>query len=861
MVTSGFSGLGYQIIWTQQSALWLGHEAAAVLAVVCAFFFGLTLGARFIGRRIAQSRAPARWYAACELVIGGWALALIFLMYPAAELVLRLIGSEPSAAWQWFVAFVAAMLLFLPATCAMGATLPAMERWLTQNQPHLVNIPMLYAANTIGALLGVLGTAFYLIPEFGLATSTTVCAALSILCALASLRIAQALPASPPSVEGSAPSSLSRSRRLCATLFVTGCLGIGYEVVAVRVLSLVAENTVYTFAILLTIYLVGTALGAAIYATLISKRILQSRNHAEEHLSLGAAQTDRLLRLMTAACVVGLVCLSLSLPINKSVIAAFGQSVASALFAETAIAMAAFFIPTLAMGALFSHLSSKAAQTGVDFSTALAVNTAGAAIAPLIFGVVLVPLVGAKAVIFIIAVSYLVLSSGAWRLRRLAVIAASLVAVGAFTPSLRITDIPPDGRLLSYREGALAAVSVVADANNVATLRINNRQQEGSSATLYADARQALLPALLHPGPKRAMFLGLGTGVTASVASDEKSLTVDAIELLPEVVEASREFRRRLADPTQPANSSLNIVVADARRYIRTATPKYDLIVADNFHPARSGSGSLYTREHFSAVRQRLSPDGIFCQWLPLHQLDLPTLRVIVRTFIDVYPNGWAVLSTNSLETPVVGLVGRADDLVFDRNLLAARMTNIDSRRRPAEFGFADEMALFGSFIAGPTAMRHWAAGAPLNTDDHPIVTYLAPRVTYAPDSLPRDRVNTLLAALSVRPDDVLSSSDTQFAARLAAYWTARNRFMDIGRNVQPVADPEKMLSQIREPLLSILRTSPDFRPAYDPLIRLASALWDTDRDRARQLLIDLDRVNPDRADARTVLRELSATR
>ncbi len=88
-------------------------------------------------------------------------------------------------------------------------------------------------------------------------------------------------------------------------------------------------------------------------------------------------------------------------------------------------------------------------------------------------------------------------------------------------------------------------VSVIDDARGVATLHINNRQQEGSSATLLADARQGLLPILLHPAPHRALFLGLGTGVTARSAAEDLNLRVDAVELLPEVIAASARLRRR----------------------------------------------------------------------------------------------------------------------------------------------------------------------------------------------------------------------------------------------------------------------------------------------------------------------------
>jgi spermidine synthase len=86
-------------------------------------------------------------------------------------------------------------------------------------------------------------------------------------------------------------------------------------------------------------------------------------------------------------------------------------------------------------------------------------------------------------------------------------------------------------------------------------------------------------------------------------------------------------------------NPRLHLMPADARRFVRVTRERYDLIVSDNFHPARSGSGSLYTVEHFKAVQDRLAAGGLFCQWLPLHQLDLETLRSIVRTFLTVFPS------------------------------------------------------------------------------------------------------------------------------------------------------------------------------------------------------------------------------
>src|SRR5687767_4678951 len=152
MLASGFAGLGYQIVWTRQSALWLGQEAAAVLAVVAAFFGGLALGAWALGARIERSAQPARWYAACELAIGIWGIALLFALAPASAALLAAGGASPGAMRQWAVAFGGTLLLLLPATVAMGATLPALAGWLAVRERASGAVARLYAANTPGAV-------------------------------------------------------------------------------------------------------------------------------------------------------------------------------------------------------------------------------------------------------------------------------------------------------------------------------------------------------------------------------------------------------------------------------------------------------------------------------------------------------------------------------------------------------------------------------------------------------------------------------------------------------------------------------------------------------------------------------------
>ena len=844
MAASGFAGLGYQIVWTQQCALWLGHESAAVLAVVAAFFGGLAVGAFAAGPRIERSAHPLRWYAACELVIAIWGFVLIQLMAPVSDGLLALTGVQPTPVWQWSAAFGGTFLLLLPATAAMGATLPAMERVTARMRVEGRSIAAHYASNTFGAVIGVLATAFWLVPEFGLARTTGLCIALNLLCAAA------ALISLPQDAQRAQPTSLPVSPALrvaMARLAFTGLLGIGYEVLVVRVLSQVAEDTVYTFAMLLAVYLVGSALGAAAYQRWLARHVDPDK--------LG----NRLLCALAAACLLGTGSLWAAEQVKVFLLEGLGAGMAPAIGAEASLALLAFGLPTLVMGALFSHLSARASACGASFGQSLGANTLGAALAPLLFGVLLTPLLGPKSALLLVAVGYLMLLTRRSWLRPIAWAPVGVaLALMIWAAPLAFVDVPEGGHIVSYQEGVMAAVSVVEDADGVARLRIDNRQQEGSSSTQLVDARQALLPMLLHSSPQRALFLGLGTGMTASSAAADPTLEVDAVELLPEVIAASRHFTRVFGEG-QP-NPRLHVMAADARRYVRATRQHYDVIVSDNFHPARSGSGALYTVEHFQAVRERLAAGGLFCQWLPLHQLDLVTLRSIVQAFLAAYPDGSAILASNSLETPVLGLIGRGSETRFDLERVRARLAGTALPRSPAAFGIEDEFALLGSFVAGPKALARFAGAAAPNTDDHPVVAYRAPRITYAPDSLPRDRLVALLNELSIEPAELLAASaDADTARRLAAYWAARNRFIEAGRDVRPAANVLDMLSQVRQPLLSVLRISPEFRPAYDPLLRMAAALVPSDRAAARALLRELTTLQPERPEAARLIQRLDA--
>ncbi len=854
MGLSGAAALGWQWVWTTQFGAVLGHEALAVLATMAAFFAGLALGALTLGRAIARSARPQRWYAGCEAVMALWGLVLCLagpgLMAHSAAL----IGPEPSPIWHWSVAFVLPGLLLLPATAAMGATLPALERVLRAEMGRhgrsagSSGLGGLYAANTLGAVVGVLLAVFWALPQWGVLRTGLGCAAINASCALLAWAMwRDALPAGP----GRAPLRVAGPplprMGMAGLLFGSGLLGIGYEVLAVRVLSQVTENTVYSQAVLLAVYLLGTAAGAALYPRWRDFFAGRAEGSAD---AADATSLSRWLACLALAVGAGGASLWWAQALCAWPAQRWGAAPWTALAGEALAAALAMTAPTLVMGGLFTHLCLRAQARGWALGRALAVNTAGAALAPLLVGVLLLPALGACATLALLVLGYALLQPlRRWHHASAWAPALAAMALVLWAPPLRFIEQAPGATLVSYRDGVMAAVSVVQDAQGVSRLRINNRAQEGSSASGWLEWRLAQLPLLLHasgagrgvdPVPvenRRALFLGLGTGFTAAAAASDARVQVDAVELLPEVIAAADFFARSPGAP-QPA-TPVRRLAADARRFVQAGDERYDLIVADLFHPARNGAGTLYTVEQFAAVRARLASGGLFCQWLALHQMELGTLRSIVAAFLQVYPQGVAVLASNSLDTPVLGLLARPDAPRFDAQAPAGPLTPDageawQQARRRARLD--DDFGLLGSLLAGPAALRQFAQGAVINTDDRPQVVHAAPWDTYAPQTTPRQRLLGLVKALQPQAADLLTDPASPTAQRLQAYWSARQRYLELGMQVQADSDLALTLTRLQTPLLALLDLSPDFTPARDALSAMAGGLAQRDPERAQRL-------------------------
>ena len=215
------------------------------------------------------------------------------------------------------------------------------------------------------------------------------------------------------------------------------------------------------------------------------------------------------------------------------------------------------------------------------------------------------------------------------------------------------------------------------------------------------------------------------------------------------------------------------------------------------------------------------------------------------------------MLASNSLETPVLGLVGRGDEGRFDAAAIRDRLARGGAARRawPAS-GSKTSSRCWAASSPGRRRLRRFAGETPPPTPTIVRWWRTARRASPTrPTRCPRDRLLALLRELSRSTlrtvgADRCPTPDPAWPRRLAAYWAARDRFIESGRDVRPSPRVQDMLAQVREPLLSVLRISPDFRPAYDPLLSMAAALARSDAAGARTLLTELTRIQPARAEA-----------
>lgn len=703
---SGASALGLEMLWMRSAALVLGSDATTTALVLAWYFTGLAVGSA-LGRH--GTERPIRRYALLEVVVAGgglWSLATFECL--ASDVAQTWLAAD---AWRGAVALAVATL---PATLALGATLPVLGEAMLPLPRLATRGGWLLAINTLGGAAGLALAGFGLPAAIGVRATYGVVVATSLFVGAVAFAAgrAESIHAAP------ARSVAVPDRRLLAVAAVCGALGLGLEVLWTRLFAQVLHNSVYSFTAVALVFVVAYALGAALAAALA--RRATANDVAAGALAAAAASTLGGFWLFVRA-TDGLAYVGMQSGLGEYVLRIAGLA---AITAGPAALAAGLVLPALWTA---TGTNRGVAGTLADLTAA---NTLGGIVGCLGAGFLVMPTIGVRSGMLLAVVGY---AGAALALARpgsrVPLFTYAVVLVAVFADPLRapiVSVVPGVERLVTLHEGANGVTSVVEVRDNL-QLRVDNYYVLGGSEAVANERRMGLVPLLLHPDPERVLFVGLATGITASAAPALEVPDTTVVELIPEVAESAREhfgpWNGNLLDRTD-----VHLVVEDGRRFLQARPGTYDVVVSDLFIPWHAGTSSLYAREMYETVARRLAAGGIFCQWLPLYQLTREEFDVIARTFLEVFP--WATVWRDDFypNRPVVGLVGGRGPAPVDLGRAAERAARLPAATADPLLAAPHGLAML--YAGDLRAIADDFAAAEVNSDDRPVIEFRAPRLT-----------------------------------------------------------------------------------------------------------------------------------
>jgi len=714
---SGAAALIYQVAWGRAFTPIFGGTTRSAAAIVSVVFLGMALG-NWLGGRWALTRAVSlRRYAWAEFLIAvgallvmGW-LSLYQWGYPA----LYSWGVELPATIP-AVQIVLGLVALGPPSVAMGATLPLMARAVTDNLGRAGSrVGAAYALNTLGATVGAALAGFVLPDLLGTRGSLALAMSLNIGVGVVAWRIALrgfSSDADPgpvaSSVSGSRPNhepGSIRAGQIAAAL--SGLTTLALEVFFIRMLVNQTDGSSFSFALILCIFLISLALGAALCALMVDR--VENPWHIVSWAGCLAA-------LGTFLAPLGFVVSQTILPdLARSFGYWFSIVAVSGLLMVPTVLASGMVLP-----ALWRMASLDLREVGGQVGRLTAINTLAGVVGSLGAAFFLLPAIGIASGFGVLALMFSLLacvgiyqSNRGWsRVGSLAaVLGLSLWAFSAESWQLPMLSLGEAEEVVFYKEGEAGTVAVTRLPRGSLRLRVNDRYTLTSSLpeSIRAQRSQARLALSFVEEPRSAAFIGVGGAISMSALSEFPGVErILAMELIPGVLEAAPRFGSANRNILEDAR--VEVVQADGRNHLYGRAERFDVIVGDVFSPWHAGTGYLFTAEHFDAVRRRLSEQGVFVQWLQADQFSPEEIRIVVATFLDVFPRGELWMTRNSGPVPLLGLVGQAEGFTERRPRLQA----VHSR--------------FLAPICTSDALKLWAASADRNTDDRPIVEYRAAR-------------------------------------------------------------------------------------------------------------------------------------
>ena len=725
-----------------------GSTAASLGAIGGAFLACLALGAAVAGPLADRARRPLRLYALLEAIAcGGGLLALqgLRVLDSVADAFAK---SELAGSPRFALRIVAAVALLIVPVGALGGTLPVLARVRRALVGRAAAAGVLQAASALGGALGAFLAGAFLLAALGTSGTWTIASALNGVVAIAAFLLARSageLPLAPPApaVARRSDEPLPRASFLHLAAACAGFALLASEILLFRGLSQLIRGGHDSLGVLLAAFLVGGALGSEA-GVLLARDVRRARDGLLLGLLLAAITPLAALLWLRAGGAAG----------DESFLhfgvasLSWSARLVNEFIGALLIAGPVAFALALPFPASCELHPGDEGRFGRAVAWLSAAWTAGAALAGIVVPAVLLPLLKLRWALVVCAglpiVALLLLDlfgRGRLIVRRIPwVVAAAAAIIGLLiTPvaggSILSQPLFFYGRvagatgafLLEYDEDALANVAVVMRPDGMKLLAVNDQMALGGSGASKVETMEAVIPAMLHPGPKRALLLGVGAGITAAGLRDLGVLEIDAVELLPAVVHDLKRFAAEngsIADDPR-----FHVHTTDARAFVRAAAPgSYDLIIGDLFFPWEPETGLLYTREHFERVRRLLKPGGIFCQWLPGHQLRWEELGLVGRTFCDVFRGTTVWLARPDFAFPVIALIASSDRFELDVPALTKRLADPLQKERLERLGVADPGIFLSQYIGDEWFFRDHFEDKGLNTADRAQVEFQAAR-------------------------------------------------------------------------------------------------------------------------------------
>jgi spermidine synthase len=744
-VGSGCAALIYEIVWFQMLSLIVGSSAISLGVILGTFMGGMCIGSLYLSRVISRQQHPLRVYAMLEAgiaVLG--VLELLLLPHVGGLYTAIAVHGMPGL----FLRAVFCILALLPPTLLMGATLPAVARWVEATPRGMSWLGFFYGSNIAGAVFGCLLAGFYLLRVFGIGRATTVAVIINLAVASAAFVLAKFAPYDPGRPESSEADTTTGSAEwpIYTAVALSGMSALGAEVVWTRLLSLLLGATVYTFSLILAAFLFGLGIGSSVGSVVARDR---------ESARRGLVWCQFLLILGIAWAGFALARQLPYWPVNPGL-----ASAPKYTFELDVIRAIWVVLPSAILWGASFPLSLAAVRperdTGRVVGRLYAANTVGSIIGSTVVALVFISWRGTQDTQrFLIALAAISTLTLLWPLRPSAsgkiemetrTLFAGLATVGiAIVMAWSVAPIPPllvaYGRWMPMRmenqndviyvgEGMTATVAVSRLANGVLNYHNAGKVQASSEPQdMRLQRMLGHLTTLLPANPANVLVIGCGAGVTAGAVSIDpavKTQTIAEIEpLVPSVV--SKYFGEQNFNVV--TNPKVTVKIDDARHFILTTDQKFDAITSDPLDPWVKGAAALYSEEFWTLAKKHLNPGGVVTVFVQLYESNPEAVKSEVATFFKVFPNAMVFGNTYNGAGYDIVLVGQDGTPRIDVDAIQARLDRPEYaavRQSLAEVGFASAEQLLGTFAGQAAHLGPWMADAQITHDNDMRLQYLA---------------------------------------------------------------------------------------------------------------------------------------